>query len=129
MKQGLRNLNFFGLVLVFAGGVLCSTLAAPSQSLAAVTGCSQDSNAMAMAGCEYPSYLCGSGSPPNLFSHGALGSSRSNDLKNVLSLVVGETPLAASDNGALLREKERSNPSVIEPHKVSIRLFNAILNL
>ena len=128
MKRGSSNLVAFGLVLFFALGVLCSTLAAPGQSVASVTGCSQSSGVMEMTGCKHPSYLCGFDPSSNLLSQGALSSARPNDLlKNTLSLVVGEVPLAVSNDGAL--STGNVNPSVITPHKVSIRLFNSILNL
>lgn len=130
MTRVSNSLTAFTMVLLFALGVLCSTMVAPGQSLASVTGCSQTGGAMEMAGCQYPSYLCGFGSSSNLFSQGALGSARSdNRLKNVLSLVVGDAPLAASNDGALSIGKERRNSSLVEPRKVSIRLFNSILNL
>lgn len=86
MKQGSKNRIVFGFVLVFALGILCSTLAAPGQALASVAGCPQGSGPMKMTGCEHPSYLCGFDSS-NLFSQGAVSSARSDDLlKNALSL-------------------------------------------
>jgi len=128
MKRASKNLVAFGLVLFFALGVFCYTLAAPSQSLASVTGCSQTSRTMAMTGCEFPNYLCGL-EPSSLNSKAALSSARSNDLlKNAISLAVGETLVAAPNDGALL-DKQRATASPFGPHKVSIRLFNSVLNL
>lgn len=130
MEQRSKNVAASGLVLFFFLGVLCSTMAAPGQSIASVTDCSRSGGAMAMVGCEHPSYLCGFDSSANLLSQVALGSARSDDLlKSALSLIVGEAPLAESNNGALLLGQGRANPFVIGPHKVSIRLFNSILNL
>ena len=130
IMRASKSLTAFGLVLFFALGVLCSTMAAPSQSLASVTDCSRSGGAMAMAGRESPSYLCGFGSSAHLLSQGALGSSRSDDLlKNAFSLIVGEAPSAAPNDGAVLLRQQRAIPFVIGPRKVSIRLFNSILNL
>jgi hypothetical protein len=129
MKQGAKNLTVAGLVLVFALGVLCSTLAAPGLSLASVTGCSQGSGPMKMTGCEHPSYLCGFDSS-NLLSQGAVSSARPNDLpKNTLALAVGEAFIDSSNEGALLIGKDYENALPVGPHKVSIRLFNSVLNL
>ncbi len=129
MKRADKNLVAFGLVVFFALGVFCYTLAAPSQSLASVTGCSQTSRTMAMTGCEFPNYLCGL-EPSSLNSKAALSSSRSNDLlKNAISLVIGEALVAAANDGALLLDKQRATATPFVPHKVSIRLFNSILNL
>ena len=125
-----KNLAASGLVLFFLLGLVCSTLAAPGQSLASVTECSRNDGAMAMMGCQHPSYLCGFDSSANLFPQGALGSARSDDLlKNALFLTVGEATLAGSNDGTLLLGQEHATPSVIGPRKVSIRLFNSILNL
>jgi hypothetical protein len=129
MKGRSKNLIAFGLVLFFALGVLCSTLAAPSLSLASVAGCSQGSGPMKMTECEHPSYLCGFDSS-NLLSQGAVSSARPNDLpKNALALTVGEAFIDSSNEGALLIGKECGNALPIGPHKVSIRLFNSVLNL
>jgi hypothetical protein len=129
MKRGSKNIIAFALVLVFALGVLCFSLAAPSLSLASVTGCSQGSGPMKMTGCEYPSYLCGFDSS-NLLSQGAVSSARPNDLpKNTLALAVGEAFIDSSNDAVLLIGKERENALAVGLHKVSIRLFNSVLNL
>lgn len=126
MKGRSKNLIAFGLVLFFALGVLCSTLAAPSLSLASASECSHGSAPMKMTGCEHPSYLCGF-DPSNLLSQGAVSSARPNDLpKNALALAVGEAFIDASKERAPLIGKD-SFP--VEPQKVSIRLSNSVLNL
>jgi hypothetical protein len=84
---------------------------------------------MKMTGCEHPSYLCGFDSS-NLLSQGAVSSARPNDLpKNTLALAVGEAFIDSSNDGALLIGKECENALPVGPHKVSIRLFNSVLNL
>jgi hypothetical protein len=129
MKQRAKNLTVAGLVLVFALGVLCFSLAAPSLSLASVSECSHGSAPMKMTGCEHPSYLCGFDSS-NLLSQGAVSSARPNDLhKNALALAVGEAFIDSSNEGALLIGKECENALPVGSHKVSIRLFNSVLNL
>jgi hypothetical protein len=100
-------------------------MAAPGQSIASATDCSQNSGATAMAGCEYPHDLCGLNSSFQN-SQATFGSLRPNDLlKNALSLLIGEVLSATSYD----RAPGRANLPLIEPHKLSIRLFNSILNL
>lgn len=130
MKRRLKSLAFMALVLVFAAGLLCSSIAAPGKALASVSGCSQMPGAMAMAGCEQPIYLCGFDSASSLFSHGALSSARSNDSpKHALSSAVGDSAIDVSIDLVFPGAKEWKNASLAEPGKVSLRLFNSVLNL
>ena len=130
MKRRLTSLTFIGLVVAFAAGLLCSSMAAPSLALASVTGCSQMPGRMAMAGCERPSYLCGFDSANNLLSRGAIGSSRSNDsLKDALGLALATPAIDVSSALAPPGSRGGKNISLAEPGKVSVRLFNSVLNL
>jgi hypothetical protein len=130
MKQRSKNVIALVLAAFFAFGVLCSTLAAPGQAVASVSGCSQTTGATAMAGCELPSYLCGYDSAGNLLSQGALSSARSSDsLKNALGLALGAASIDVSIGLAPPGAREWKNVFPAEPGKVSIRLFNSILNL
>lgn len=130
MKRRSKNVLVFILAEFFTFGVLCSTLAAPGQALAAVSGCSQMPGGMAMAGCEQPIYLCGFDSARNLFSHGALSSARSNDsLKHALSWALGDSSIDVSIDFVPSGAREWKNVSLAEPGKVSLRLFNSVLNL
>ena len=127
MKRTTENLVVFGLVLFFAFGVLCASMAAPGQSLAAATGCSQISVGMAMNGCGYPNF-CESISPSNL--HIALRSSCPDDLsKYVFSFVLAEVSTDASSNDLLMLANGRARGSPHTSLKVSVRLFNSVLNL
>jgi hypothetical protein len=130
MKRTAKNLLAFGLVLFFASAVLCATLAAPGQSLASITGCSHDNHAMEMAGCEHPSYLCSFNRSSHLLSEGSRSWARSNDsLKNTLGVAVGEACFEYSAYGGELVWNEHKHALPIGPHKVSIHLFNSVLNL
>lgn len=130
MKRRSKNVVVFVFAAFFAFGILCSTFAAPGQALASVSGCSQMPGAMEMAGCEHPGYLCGFDSANNLLFHGALSSARSSDLlKNALDLALGTASVDVSIGLASLGAREWKNVSLAEPRKVSIRLFNSILNL
>ena len=130
MNRGSKNLFAFALVVFFSLGVLCATLAAPGQSLASVTGCSQSNRAMEMTECEHPSYLCGFDASSDLFSQGALSSARPNELsKDGLAFAVGEASIDPSATGPFLAGKDCENGFPVKPHKVSIRLFNSTLNL
>jgi hypothetical protein len=85
---------------------------------------------MALVDCDNPNYLCGFDAASNLLSHGAFNSARSSDLlKNTLGLALGtasvHVPIDLGSPGA----RERTNVSIAEPRKVSVRLFNSILNL
>ena len=128
MNQGSKNLVSLVLAFFFGLAILCASLAAPGQTGASVSDCSQTTSAMAMAGCELPSYLCGSAS--NLFSPGALSSARSNDsLTNALGLALGATSIDVSSGLAPPGAREWKNVFPAESGKVSIHLFNSILNL
>ena len=130
MKRRSKNVVAYVLAAFFAFGILCSTLAAPGHALASVSGCSQTPGPMAMAGCDYPNYLCGFDPATNLFSRGALSPALSNDsLKNVLGLALGGPFIDASIDLASPGARERKNLSFAEPGKISIRLFKSILNL
>jgi hypothetical protein len=84
---------------------------------------------MQMTECKHPNYLCGFG-PFKLLSQAAVTSSRANDLvKHPLSLVVGETPLAPYVEGTLWIGDQHTKVSLLGAQKVSLRLFNSILNL
>lgn len=127
MKLRLRRLIFFGVIGAFAVGLLCSTLAAPGRSLAAVTDCSQNNNDMAMNGCEDPNF-CGSSSPSNL--RAALTLSRIDDLStHVLGVLVAEVLRDAGDGDALMPTRGGAGGPRLAPPKVSVRLFNSMLNL
>ena len=130
MKHRSKTLVACGLVLFFASAIWCATLAAPGQALASVSGCSQTPGPMAVAGCDYPSYLCGFDPASNLFSHGALSSARLNDsLKNALGLALGAPAIDVSTDLASPGAREWKNVSLAQPGKMSIRLFNSVLNL
>jgi hypothetical protein len=130
MKRTAKNLIAFGLVLFFASAVLCATLAAPGQSLASVTDCSQDNTVMELTGCEHPSYLCDFNRSSPLMSQGALSSTRSNDsLKNTLGMAVGEVCFDSTAYGGPSLGNEHTSASPVGPHKVSIHLYNSVLTL
>ena len=130
MKRGLASLTFIGLVVVFAAGLLCSSMAAPGLALASVTGCSQMPGGMAMRGCERPNYLCGFDPTSNFLSQGAFSSVRSNDsLKNLLGLAFAASAIDVAIQPAPPGAREWEKFSHSEPGKISIRLFNSVLNL
>jgi hypothetical protein len=129
MKRVAKSLVVFGLVLFFTSAVLCATLAAPAQSLASVTGCSQTDLPMKVADCEHPSYLCGFDRSSNLVSESALSSARPNDsLKNALSVAVGEACFDTAYSGPFIGS-EHTIVFPVGPHKVPIYLYNSVLTL
>ena len=131
MLRSSKKFVAFALVVFFAAGVLCASLAAPDRSLASVTGCSQPDLPMKMADCEHPSYLCGGFDPSSrLLSRGALSSSPSNDsLKNTLGLTVGEACFDASAHGGPLVGHEHTSAFPTGPRKVPIHLYNSVLTI
>ena len=130
MKRDSKNLVAFVLVLFFASGVWCASLAAPSLSLASVTGCSQSSRAMEMAGCDHPSYLCGFDFSFNLLFQGASSSDHYKDLsKSAHDLSIGEVPFDVSKEANLSGENSADIFLLYGPRKISTRLFNSVLNL
>lgn len=130
MNRARKNLISVALAFFFASAVLCATLAVPGQSLASVSGCSQDNLPMEMSDCEHPGYLCGFDSSSRLISEGAFSSTRSNDsLKTPLGMVVGEARFDSSAYGGPFVGHEHRNASPVAPHKVSIHLYNSVLNL
>ena len=129
MKRRSKNVVAFVLAAFFAFVILCATLGAPGQALASVTGCSQMPG-MVMVGCENPNYLCGFNPASNLLSNGALTSARSNDLfKNTLGLALAAPSVDVASDLTLPGAREWKNVSLAEPGKVSLRLFNSVLNL
>jgi hypothetical protein len=113
----------------FASAVLCATLAAPSQSLASLSGCSQGT-AMKMTDCEHPSYVCGFDPSSTILSQGALGSARFNDsLKNSLGVAIGEACFDSSAYSGHFVGNEYTNASSAGPQKISIHLYNSVLTL
>lgn len=130
MLWSSKNLVAFALVVFFAAGVLCASLAAPGQSLASVTGCSQTDLPMKMADCEHPGYLCGFDSSSRLLSQGALSSTPANDsLKNTLGLTVGETCFDSAAYGGPLVGNEHTSAFPAGPRKVPIHLYNSVLTI
>ncbi|SRR6266481_7176556 len=127
MKRASKILVIFAIVLFFTFGVSCAAHAAPGLALAPLMDCSQPRGPMEMAGCDRPSYLCGSDSS-NLFSQGAVGSSRANELwKAAYDLSIGEVPI-----NAIKPPIENYTEDIFLVHglhKISTRLFNSILNL
>ena len=129
MKWDSKNLVAFVLVVFFASGIWCASLAAPSLSIASLTDCSQAGGPMEMAGCDHP-YLCGFESSSNPLIRGAFSSTRYNDLsKNAHDVSIGEVSFDASQEAALIWKYSPHIFLVHGPGKVSIRLFNSILNL
>lgn len=112
-----------GLVVIFATAMWCASLAAPGQSLATVTGCSQNNGAMEMTGCDQ--FLCGFDSSSKFLSRDARGSSDS--VKSGLTVIATSMPL--SGNGIASGRREFTKALPFRSDKVSIRLFNSILNL
>ena len=130
MKRTAKNVVAFGLVLFFALGVLCATLATPGQSLASVTGCSQTDLPMKMADCEHPGYFCGFDSSSRLLSQGALSSARSSDsLNSPLGVAVGEVCFNSSAYSGPFVRNEHTSAFSAGPRKVSIHLYNSVLTL
>lgn len=119
----------FVLAASFALAVLCAVLGAPGQALASVDGCSQNP-AVIMEGCERPAYLCDFSLGTNSLSHGALNSARFADsLKSMLGLSLGGHSVEVAIASGTLAARAREQVSTTQLGKVSIRLFNSILNL
>ena len=122
------NLFIFVLLFLFASAVWCASLAAPRQALASGTGCSRNNGTMEMSDCEQ--FLCGFDSSSNVFSHGALSSTRSGDsFKSGLSMALGAASVDMSRDEVPLGRGESTSAFLFRPDKVSIRLFNSVLNL
>ena len=129
MKRAAKNLVAFALVLFFASGIWCASLAAPSLSIASLTDCSQAGGSMEMAGCDHPD-LCGFESSSNPLIRGTFSSTRYNDVsKNAHDVSIGEVSFDASQEAALIWKYSPHISLAHGPGKVSIRLFNSILNL
>ena len=130
MNRRANSVVAFCLGIFFGFGVLCATLGAPGQALASVNGCSQTPGDIAMDGCDRPAYLCDFNVGTQSFSYGALSSARSTDsLKRALGLSLGERSIDASVTFVPPGTRRWKDVSLAQPGKVSIRLFNSILNL
>ena len=123
MKQRSKNVIVLVLAAFFAFGILCSTFAAPGQSFASVTGCSQDSGGMAMTGCDHPTFLCGFDSSSNLAIPGISRLA----FKHDMSVAAGRTLVSLADYGVHWDGNEHDTLPAWP--KVSIHLFKSTLNL
>ncbi|MGH7825078.1 MAG: hypothetical protein ACREQ7_07870 [Candidatus Binatia bacterium] len=128
MKRASKNMLAVALLLFFALGVLCVSLAAPAVSLASVTDCSKHSAPLKMTGCDHPTYFCGFGASSLLFQglHSSTGSD--DHSKNTLD-GFGTSLNAPRDPPFLISRQWKFGYPIDAPHKVSTRLFNSILNL
>ena len=130
MKRLPKSLIPFAVAFFFVSAVLCATLAAPGQSFASITSCSEHNQAMEMAGCEHRSYFCSFSRSSHFVSERSLSWTRSNDsVKNTLGVAVGEALLDSSGYGGGLARNEHTNALTSGPHKVSIHLYNSVLTL
>ena len=129
MKRPAKHLIAFGLVLFFASAVLCATLAAPGESFASVTGCSQDNPTMAMTGCDHPSYLCDFNKSFHFLSQGVSSTPSNDSLKNTLGLSVGEACFDSSACGGPFVWNEHTSAFPAGPRKVPIHLYNSVLTI
>jgi hypothetical protein len=130
MKRLPKSLISFVVAFFFVSAVLCATLAAPGQSFASITGCSQDYRAIEMAGCEHPSYFCSFNRSSRFVSERSQSWPHSDDsLKDILGMAVGEPGFDYSAYGGVLACNEHTNALPIGPHKVSIHLYNSVLTL
>ena len=122
------NLFIFVLSSFFVSAVWCATLTAPSNALGSVTGCSPENGTMEMSDCGQ--FLCGFDSSYKVPSSTALSSKRSADFfKNSLSVGLGTGSVDMSRTEICLSRDAWVGAFPFRPDKVSIRLFNSILNL
>jgi hypothetical protein len=127
MKHPPKSLVVFVFGAFLAFGILCSTMAAPRQVAASLSGCAGMAGEMALRGCEKPQYLCGFGSPRDFLTRGALNAPSEDSFKNALVLDLGALGVNVTAGQALPGAKE--NTFFVKTHKVSVRLFNSTLNL
>ena len=127
MQFAIKKLTLLGLIVAFTTGLLCATMAAPGRALGAESDCSQNHSGMAMSGCDI-SIFCRSGSSSNLRI--ALRSSHPDDLFK-FSRSVGLTAVLtdATRNDPLMLANGRGSGSPHISLKVSVHLFNSVLNL
>src|SRR5215470_15890088 len=128
MKRVPKNLAAFVLVLFFASGILCASMAAPRLAIASIVGCSEAEHGTEMAGCDHSTYLCEVASS-NFLLRGAFVAAHSADFsKGADHFSTGEVPSNAAKE-ALIGENSDDIFLVHGLQKVSTHLFNSILNL
>ncbi|HWP22984.1 MAG TPA: hypothetical protein VNM15_02210 [Candidatus Binatia bacterium] len=128
MKHPPKNLAVFVFGAFLAFGIFCTTMVAPRQAGASLSGCSGMAGETAMRGCENPQHLCGLGFSGAVLARGALKVSPSKDsFKSALGLDLGALGVNVGSRRAPPGAGE--NTFLIKSHKVSVRLFNATLNL
>lgn len=130
MKQMVfKRLTVFSLIFFFALGVWCAILAAPDLSVAwGQPSCSSNTSSLEQAECEYPSFICASGSLFSLVSNSALASIRTDGFfKDAQFTTINAAPAGSSNEVSLpgggLRAASVFNPAP----KVSVHLFNSVL--
>lgn len=131
VKRALKKSTVFSLLFFFTIGVWCASLAAPgSLAMAAqLSRCTQNRLALEKMDCDQPNFMCAFPVPAS-FSDVALASVRNHDVSKDAQCPIGwavpvgssgETSLAANHVGVAFR----THPA----QKVSINLFNSVLNL
>ena len=129
VKRVIKRLTVFSLLFFFTFGVWCAILGAPDLSVAwGQSGCSGNSSSLGQAECEYPGFICASGSLFSLAANSALASIRtdgfSRETYSTTISVFDTWPYSDfSSPGARLRHATLFNPAP----KISLHLFNSVL--
>lgn len=128
MKRVSKNLIASGLMILFAVGLLCASLSAPTLSFASqMPDCSTPGSVLDQP-CQ--PLLCNLAASHYLPSQGALVSTRSDGSAKGGSFLIGDILTILSHNDILLAAKQLSTTwSDYRPEKVSIHLFNSVLIL
>jgi len=129
VKETLKTLTTTGITLLFIVGVWCTTMAAPSLSVASpMPGCARDGSALGNLGCDHSALFCPSGSSFNLLSNRTLDLLRTGDFSKNTQFPI--TEVAPRDLHGMIPVEAMENGSVSNSaHKVPIHLLHSVLSL
>ncbi|MGH7256722.1 MAG: hypothetical protein ACREI3_13205 [Nitrospirales bacterium] len=125
-KRIFKKLTVLSLILFFAIGVWCAIPGAPDLSVAwGQFACSKTSSSLGQAECEYPGFICASGS---LTFDSALASIRTDGSSRDTHFSIINALDTRSYNEFSLRGGGLSAAALFNPaQKVSVHLFNSVL--
>ena len=137
MELALKRLTALSLLFLFALGVACVSFSAPGYSAALVAGsaglppgCAENSAALEKRGCNYPTFICRTGSTLLAFSATALTSLQNRDFsKDAKFSILVVLPAISSDDKFLVGDGPMTASAIYAEGKVSLYLFNSVLTL
>lgn len=130
VQRAFKKLTACSLLFLFTLGIWCASLAALDLSVASATErCPKSSLALGKMDCDQPNFMCSFGPDPRSLSSVAIISPRTHELPKAVPLPIGGPAITGPPYEVSLAA---ISPVAVNLHfqkKVSIHLFNSVLNL